>query len=131
MCAVGFWLAWSWCVCVAQLLPALAANGPRIVMADNHTAHHFEGVQDLFLMNGHTLVRGSIHSPDFAPAEWGFSHAIKFAQYHEDWVRANPKDYPQVFAAGLRSLTPDYMRAYFADAHFPVPGLPYKPYLGE
>lgn len=100
-------------------------------MADNHTAHHFKGVQDLFLMNGHTLVRGSIHSPDFAPAEWGFSHAIKFAQLHEDWVRANPKDYPQVFAAGLRSLTPDYMRAYFADAHFPVPGLPYKPYLGE
>jgi hypothetical protein len=76
-------------------------------------------------------VHGPIHSPGFAPAEWGFSHGITFSQLHEDWLRVHPKEYPQVFAAGLRSITAEYMRAYFADAHFPVPGLPYKPYLGE
>lgn len=46
-------------------------------------------------------------------------------------MRSHPADYPQVFAAGLRSLTPEYMSAYFTDAHFLVPGLPYKPYLGN
>ena len=66
-----------------------------------------------------------------APAEWAFSHAVKFAQLHESWLREHPDEYAQVFAAGLRSITAEYMQAYFADAHFPVPGLPYKPYLGD
>ena len=114
-----------------QLLPAIAGTGPRVILADNHTAHHSSVLEELFLMNGHLLVHGPIHSPGFAPAEWGFSHGITFSQLHEDWLRVHPKEYPQVFAAGLRSITAEYMRAYFADAHFPVPGLPYKPYLGE
>ena len=48
----------------------------------------------------------------------------------EAWLLQHPKEYAQVFAAGLRSITPEYMQVYFADAHFFVPGLPYKPYLG-
>jgi hypothetical protein len=30
-----------------------------------------------------------------------------------------------VFAAGLLSLTPNYVRAYAADAHYFVPGVPF------
>ena len=101
------------------------------MLADNHNAHHFSGSRALFHANGHLLINGSIHSPDFAPAEWGFSHATTFATHYSDWMRSPPADYPQVFAAGLRSLTPEYMSAYFTDAHFLVPGLPYKPYLGN
>ena len=84
----------------------------------------------LFNANGHLLIRGPIHSPDLAPAEWSFSHATKFTQMFEAWLLQHPKEYAQVFAAGLRSITPEYMQVYFADAHFFVPGLPYKPYLG-
>jgi len=96
---------------------------------DNHSAHHNLELHALANANLHLVVYGSIHSPDFAPAEWAFSHAIKYAQLNAAWIRLHPAEYVQVFAAGLRSITREYMMAYFADAHFPVPGLIYKPYL--
>ena len=74
-------------VAVRQLLPALAGTGPRVVLADNHSAHNTAAVQALFNANGHLFFNRSIHSPDFAPAEWGFSHAITFVQHYSDWVR--------------------------------------------
>jgi len=117
-------------LCPCQLLPALKGTGPRVALADNHSAHHTAAMMALFNANGHLLIRGPIHSPDLAPAEWSFSHATKFTQMFEAWLLQHPKEYAQVFAAGLRSITPEYMQVYFADAHFFVPGLSYKPYLG-
>ena len=60
-----------------QLLPAIDGTGPRVILADNHTAHHSSVLEELFLMNGQMLVHGPIHSPGFAPAEWGFSHLLR------------------------------------------------------
>jgi len=120
-----------YCWVALQLIPALEGTGPRIVLADNHSSHHTAQMQALLNANGHKLINGSIHSPDMAPAEWGFAHSIKFSQTHESWLRQHPSEYAQVFAAGLRSITPEYMQTYFADAHFLVPGLEYKPYRGD
>ena len=102
-----------------------------MVVGDKHSAHHGPLIQALFHANGHLLLNTSVHSCDFSPTEWAFSHAVKYAQRHEEWLLTHPSEYHQVFAAGLRSHTPEYTKAFFTDSHYPVEGLPYKPYLGN
>ena len=53
------------CVVIpCQLLPALAGTGPRILLMDNHSAHHNLELHALANANLHLVVYGSIHSPE-------------------------------------------------------------------
>ena len=54
-----------------------------MVVGDKHSAHHGPLIQALFHANGHLLLNTPVLSCDFAPAEWAFSHAVKYAQNHE------------------------------------------------
>jgi len=77
------------------------------------------------------MIRRPVHSPDFAWVEWFFAHAVSFCNHHHAWLLEHPEEFGQVFAAGLLSVTPEYARQYAADAHYNVPGLVFKPYLGS
>ena len=73
--------------CRAAAPPGPRRHGPPRRPGGHHSAHHTAAVQALFNANGHLFFNRFIHSPGFAPAEWGFSHAIAFAQHYSDWVR--------------------------------------------
>ena len=114
-----------------HLIPALAGTGPRFIMCDNLSQHLGSEVEALLNAHGHILRPRAIHSPDHAPVEWCFSHATTYSQHHDAHLRAHPGDFGRVFAAGLDTLSSAYVRRYFADAHYLVPGEPYKPFLGD
>jgi hypothetical protein len=114
-----------------HLIPAIAGTGRRFVMCDNLSQHLADEIQALLNAHGHIIRPRAIHSPDHAPVEWCFSHATTYSHHYDAHLRAHPEDFARCFAAGLDTLSPAYLRRYFADAHYLVPGEPYKPYLGD
>ena len=93
-------------------------------MCDNLSSHFGPDIDALFAEHHHHCLRRPVHSPDFAFVEWCFAHAQLFSKEYDCWLLEHPEEFGQVFAAGLLSLTPNYVRAYAADAHYFVPGVP-------
>lgn len=112
-----------------HLLPAINEGGCRVLTFDNLAAHLNPEVRIAINTEGHSMVLRPKHSPDFGGVEWVFSYVRAFLAHFESQITsANLYD---AISYGLDLVTGDLVAAFMADAHFNVPHLPYKPYMGQ
>jgi len=114
---------------VLLLLPSIRGTGPRIITMDNLSAHEHPLVVNAIRAEGHRVIFRQIHSPDFGPVEWVFQMVDLFLKHHDVFVTKD--NFRQYIQTALTGLTPHYIAGFFADAHFPVPGFDFRPYLGD
>jgi hypothetical protein len=111
-----------------QLLPSLKGTGRRIFMFDNLSAHLTPEVIAAIYAEGHEIRRRPIHSPDFAPVESVFNFIDQFLHQHDTQV--NDDNLHAYLDAALNAVRAADIKQFFAYSYFPVPGLPFTPYLG-
>jgi len=114
---------------VLFVLPSIRHTGPRIITVDNLGAHCNQELKALAAAEGHQIIFRPIHSPDFGPVEWVFHAATQYLEHHDHLI--NGDTLRPALNAFLDLLPADEIAAYFACAHFAVPGHEYDPYLGQ
>lgn len=114
---------------VLFLFPSIRHTGPRIITVDNLGAHRNEELQAMAATEGHRIIFRPIHSPDFGPVEWVFHAATQYLEDHDHLINGNTLR--PALNAFLDLVPADEIAAYFACAHFAVPGHEYDPYLGQ
>ena len=119
-----------YCWLALEVLPAIRGTGPRILMGDNLSAHFGAEIEELLTSEGHIIRYRPVHSPDFAWVEWCFQHAQMFARINDLLLLQDPGRFGECFAAGLNSITAEYVKSYAAAAHYSILDRPYNPYLG-
>lgn len=110
------------------LVPALVGTGRRVIMMDRLNVH-FGEVASFLRQHGHYVVFRPKHSCDFGPVESVFNFVDKFLQAHSRTVTS--ANFKEGIIAALSCVTAYEVTQYFHDCHFYVPGLTYKPYLGQ
>ena len=117
-----------YCWLALEVLPAIRGTGPRILMGDNLSAHFGAEIEELLASKGHIIRYRPVHSPDFAWVEWCFQHAQMFARINDLLLLQDPGRFGECFAAGLYSITAEYVKSYAA-AHYSILDRPCNPYL--
>jgi transposase len=110
------------------VFPKIALTGSRVLTCDNLNAHTSEEVKNAVWAEGHKLILRPKHSPDFGPVEWVFAYIRVFLEHHSRAI--TKENLPFAIRACFDLVTPQLVARFMADAHFFVPGLPFKPYTG-
>jgi transposase len=109
------------------VLPAIEGTGRRVFCFDNLSAHN--GAHNAISQAGHIVINRPIHSPDFGAIEIVFSWISKFLQHHDSGI--TDSNLKMAIHEACTFVRPVDVQQFFAACHFLVPGLPFKPYLGQ
>ena len=112
-----------------MVIPAIAGTGQRTLMWDNLSAHFHVDIDALLAAHGHRSLARPTHSPDFGPVEWAFNHADQFLRHHMMMLDEN--NFEAAMHAAFDSIAGADVARYFQAAHYAVPTLPFRPYVGQ
>lgn len=114
---------------VCRRAAAAAPGVRRIVLVDNAARHVPAELRPICQHWGCDLLQQPVHSPDFAPVEHCHSNVEQTLRRDaRDITRCNFRDRVE---AAYNAIGPAKARAFFSNAYYCVPGLPFTPYMGQ
>ena len=114
---------------VCRRAAAAAPGVRRTVLVDNAAWHVPAELRPICQHWGCDLLQQPVHSPDFAPVEHCHSNVEQTLRRDaRDITRYNFRDRVE---AAYNAIGPAKARAFFSNAYYCVPGLPFTPYMGQ
>ena len=99
-----------------MLFPALAVDGPKVIMWDNLSSHLTSRVRDSVASAGHVCISRPIHSPDFAPVESCFGEMDQKLRAKEGLLTL--ANFPATIGDVTASISVANIRSYFMHCYY-------------
>jgi hypothetical protein len=95
-----------------------------VLVMDNASTHHFDGIRDIIEARGMRLVYLPPYSPDLNPIEEGFSGMKAWLRRNRDFAigelggEAGTSPIAMLWDAVFESMTPENIAGWFADCGY-------------
>jgi transposase len=111
------------------LFPRLGGS-PRYLLMDNASPHHGAAILETCEAQGHTVLYRPAYSPHLAWIEQQ-NGLLKGELRRRHASPTNENIVDEIERVILECITPEKVRAAAAHCHYPVPGYPCSPWLGD
>ena len=100
-----------------HLMPFDGTNPRSVVILDNASIHHCDGVVELIESTGALVIFLPPYSPDLNPIEETFASIKSYLRTHEDSIQSD-NDLQEVMMHAFASVTAESCKAWFKDCGY-------------
>ena len=99
-----------------HLIPFNGTNPHSVVVLDNASIHHVEGIQRLIEEVGALVLYLPPYSPDYNPIEEAFSKVKAITKAYEAEMEVGEMEIEDILLASFSHITPEECRSWIADS---------------